>query len=224
MFQVPPPIVHNEQSTSTSKIDSSLLAGQCPPSFVPPTHRPAVRRRSAGTALIALTALVMTSCTDPPPTATPSAAPSLVAPSTQVPSTQSADPKTAALNAYSGLLQAYAKAGLTANPDEPDLAAHADGSALKVLRDALAGFKDKGEIFKGEYKSAPTVAAVSPTDSPTSVVVADCLDTKKQLVYKATGELADDEPGGRRSTAATVRRQGGTWKVVNLDVREKGTC
>ena len=132
--------------------------------------------------------------------------------------------KTAALNAYSSLLQAYAKAGLTANPDEPDLAANADGAALKALRDALAGFKAKGEIFKGEYRSTPTVAAVSPTDSPTSVVVTDCLDTKNQLVYKATGGLADDEPGGRRSTAATVRRQGGAWKVVNLDVREKGTC
>lgn len=224
MFQVPPPIVHNAQSKSTPKIVSSLLAGQCPPAFVPPTHRPAVRRRAAGAALIALTLLTMTACTDPPPTTTPSAAPSLAAPPTQSSPTPNADPKTAALDAYSGMWKAYAKAGLTANPDEPNLPAHTADPALKMLRDALAGYRAKNQVFKGEYGSRPTVVETSPKDKPVAVVIADCLDSKNFLVYKANGELADDEPGGRRSTGATVHLQGGTWKVTSFAIREKGTC
>lgn len=224
MFQVPPPIVHNAQPNSTTKIVSSQLAGQCPPSFVPPTHRPAVRRRAAGTALIALTVLTLTACTDPPPTTTPSGAPSLAAPPTQSPRTPSADPKTAALDAYSGMWKAYAKAGLTANPDEPDLAAHTADPALKMLRDALAEYRDKKQVFKGGYGSRPTVVETSPKEKPVAAVIADCLDTTKFLVYKTTGELADEEPGGRRSIGATVRLIDGTWKVVSFGAREKGTC
>lgn len=224
MFQVPPPIVHKTQSNSTPKIVSSLLAGQCPPSFVPPTHRPAVRRRAAGTALIVIAALTVTACTDPPPPTTPSAAPSLTAPPGQSTPTPTADPKTAALNAYSGMWKAYAKAGLTANPDEPNLAEHASGEALEILRKGLSETRQKGHIFKGEYVSKPKVTDVSPKDNPTSIVIADCLDTTNFLVVKANGEPADDEPGGRRSTAATTRLQDGAWKVISFGIREVGTC
>jgi hypothetical protein len=224
MFQVPPPIVHNAQSNSTIKIVYSLLVGQCPPSFVPPTRRPAVRRRAAGTAIIAIAALTATACTDPPPPTTPSAAPSLAAPPTQSAPAPSADPKAAALNAYSGMWKAYAKAGLTANPDEPDLAVHAADEALKVLRDGLTQTRQEGHVFKGEYTSRPVIAVVEPKGNPTSILIADCIDMTKFLVYKANGELADGEVGGRRSAGATVRPVDGSWKVINFGLRERGTC
>jgi hypothetical protein len=224
MVQVPPPIVHNEQS-DPSRATFHLLAGQCPPSFVPPTRRPAVRRRATGTTLAVLALLGGSACKDASPATTPATAPQVSAPVTTRPAADSrADAERKALAAYRGLWKAYAKAGLTANADEPDLAEYAVDPALKMLRDALTGFKAKGQVFKGEYGSRPTVAEATPADSPTAVVLADCLDSKNFLVYKTNGELADDKPGGRRSASATVHAHDGTWKVTSFAIREKGTC
>ncbi|WP_030442476.1 hypothetical protein [Actinoplanes subtropicus] len=120
--------------------------------------------------------------------------------------------------------RSYAKAGLTANRDEPDLAVYATGPALKLLRDGLAGYRAKGQVFRGEYRSNPSVAAATPAARPSTVIIADCLDSTNFLVYKTSGEKADDVPGGRRSTSATVRMLGGVWKVTSFAVRKKGTC
>ena len=224
MVQDQPPIVHKPQHHAISKIVPSLLGGTGPPSCAPPPRPPRVRRGAAGTtALVLLSVVAVGACTDSTKAVTPSAAPSLAAPPSAAAS-PSASPETLALNAYSGMWKAYAKAGLTANPDEPDLAAHAADPALKMLRDALAGYRDKKQVFKGEYGSRPTVVETSPKDQPVAVVIADCLDSRNFLVYKANGELADDVPGGRRSTGATVKLQGGAWKVTSFAIREKGTC
>jgi hypothetical protein len=120
--------------------------------------------------------------------------------------------------------KAYAKAGLTANPDEPDLAANIADPALQMLRDALAGYRDKKQVFKGQYGSRPSVAATDPKDKPVAVIIADCFDTTNFLVYNADGTPADDEPGGRRSTSATVQLRDGRWKVTSFAIRETGTC
>ncbi|GAB1644283.1 hypothetical protein KRMM14A1259_47060 [Krasilnikovia sp. MM14-A1259] len=197
-------------------------AGSRPPSFVPPARRPAVRRRAA----LALTAVLgVGGCTGPKPVQTPTGPPSVsVPPSVSAPPDDKATAEAKAVEAYRGMWKAYAKAGLTANPDEPDLAVYATDPALKLLRDGLAGYQAKGQVFKGEYGSTPSAVEATPAAAPTTVIIADCLDSTNFLVYKASGEKADDIPGGRRSTSATVKSQGGVWRVTSFAVREKGTC
>ncbi|MGI5214863.1 hypothetical protein [Plantactinospora sp. CA-290183] len=130
-----------------------------------------------------------------------------------------------ALQAYRGMWQAYATAGLAANADEPDLPRYASGQALTTLRQGLAALRRDGEVIKGEYGSSPRVADASPADQPATVRIRDCLDGSNFLTYKATGELADDEPGGRRSTEATVAGTGAEgWKVIRFAIQEVGTC
>ncbi len=131
----------------------------------------------------------------------------------------------AALAAYRGMWQAYAKAGLTANPDEPGLARHATGQALSTLKTGLAKLRKDGEVIKGEYESDPRVVAASPSTEPLTVSVQDCLDTTRFLTYKAaTGALADDIPGGNRAVRATVVRDGDSWTVSSFGVQAVGTC
>ncbi|MFI7208442.1 hypothetical protein [Micromonospora aurantiaca (nom. illeg.)] len=131
----------------------------------------------------------------------------------------------AALAAYRGMWQAYAKAGLAANPDEPELARHATGQALSTLKTGLAKLRKDGEVIKGEYESDPHVVPASPSTEPVTVSVQDCLDTTRFLTYKAaTGALADDVPGGKRAVRATVVRDGDGWKVSSFGVQAVGTC
>jgi hypothetical protein len=118
---------------------------------------------------------------------------------------------------------AYAKAGLTSNPDEPDLARYATDRALKTLKDGLSSNRSKGYVIKGEYGSSPQLAEVGPGAIPASVVVTDCLDGTKFLVYRTSGELVK-EPSGRRATRATVAKTGSDWKVTGFGVQAVGTC
>jgi hypothetical protein len=130
-----------------------------------------------------------------------------------------------ALDAYRGMWRAYAKAGLKANPDEPDLAHYASGAALKTLTSGLAAYRNKGQVLKGEYVSVPQTAGASLDTTPSTVTVADCLDDSHFLVYDAAGKRVDDEAGGRRATRATVSDLGTEgWKVTSFGIQEVGTC
>ncbi|WP_431895550.1 hypothetical protein [Micromonospora haikouensis] len=130
-----------------------------------------------------------------------------------------------ALEAYRGMWRAYAKAGLTADADEPELARYASGTALTTLTSGLSAYRSKGQALKGEYVSNPQASGASPSSRPTAVTVADCLDDANFLVYDASGKRADDEPGGRRATRATVSDLGAEgWKVTSFGVQEVGTC
>nr|WP_227457245.1 hypothetical protein [Micromonospora purpureochromogenes] len=133
----------------------------------------------------------------------------------------------AALAAYRGMWQAYAKAGLTANPDEPDLARFASGNALKTLKNGLASYRSKGQVLKGEYALNPQAAQVSlaSASATVTVTVTDCIDDTKFLVYKTSGEPINDVPGGRRAARATVTDLGAEgWKVASFGVQGPGTC
>lgn len=130
-----------------------------------------------------------------------------------------------ALDAYRGMWRAYAKAGLTANPDEPDLAKYANGGALKTLTDGLRSLKSKGQVIRGEFDSNPQVTSASPAARPTAVEITDCLDDSDFLTYKNSGEPADDDRGGRRSAIATASNLGTDgWKVTSFAVQGVGTC
>jgi hypothetical protein len=183
----------------------------------------ASRRRgwlAAVAAGIALT-LALAGCDGSTPSGGNSTAPSLSAPPQSARGT--ADEQ--ALAAYKGMWQAYAKAGLTANPDDPDLARYAAGKALKTLQKGLTGYRDKSQVLKGDLVTNPQASGASPDADPTSVTITDCLDTTNFLVYKGSGELANDTPGGRRSTKATVTNVGADgWKVTSFGVQAVNTC
>jgi hypothetical protein len=45
------------------------------------------------------------------------------------------------------------------------------------------------------------------------------------LLYRTSGELFNDKPGGRRLVIATVKDIGGAvWKVVSFGARDVGSC
>jgi hypothetical protein len=173
----------------------------------------------AASVLVALTA----ACTNhPSERGGTSPAPSLSAPSLS----GRALAEQRALDAYRGMWSAYAKAGLTANPDEPDLAKYAAGDALNTLTRGLTNYRTAGHILKGDVVNSPSVAGSGASVDPSSVNIADCLDGSRFLVYvAATGALADNVPGGRRSTTAVVADAGGgIWKVTSFAVKAVGTC
>ena len=122
-----------------------------------------------------------------------------------------------ALQAYRSMWAAYAKAGLTANPDDPDLAKYATGDALNTLVKGLTNYRSAGHILKGDVVNSPSVANPSASVDPNRVNIVDCIDDTRFLVYvAATGALLNDVPGGRRSTTAVVADAGeSTWKVTS---------
>ncbi|MFV2021703.1 hypothetical protein [Micromonospora sp. LOL_023] len=131
----------------------------------------------------------------------------------------------AALDAYRGMWAAYAKAGLTANPDEPDLSRFASDGALETLRRGLAAYRGKKQVLKGEYVLNPQVAEVVLTSSPATVTITDCIDDSSFLVYTQSGEPINDVPGGRQAARATVTNLDvGGWKVTSFGVQDVGSC
>lgn len=155
------------------------------------------------------------------------ARPSVGTPTTSGPASESADVSVeqSVLAAYEGMWRAYAKAGLTANPDEPALSRYTAGKALQTLTDGLAGYRKDGQILKGDLVTRPRVEQASPGANARSMTVTDCLDTTNFLVYSRSGEPADDAPGGRRFTRATVTDLGTEgWKVTSFGVQAVGTC
>jgi hypothetical protein len=107
----------------------------------------------------------------------------------------------------------------------PDLAKYADGRALMTLNDGLARNKAAGLITKGLPRMAPMVTEIAPIDAPTTVTVTDCIDDSTWLQYRRdNGQLANDKPGGRQSSRATVTVSGGVWKVSSFGIQAVGTC
>jgi hypothetical protein len=120
---------------------------------------------------------------------------------------------------------AYQSAASTANPDDPALATYATGTALTTLTNGLKSIRDRGLVAKGQFVLTPQVTLLEPADAPKKIEITDCADSTSFLLYRSTGELADDDPGGRRRILATAQDIGeGTWKVVSFGVREVGTC
>jgi hypothetical protein len=152
----------------------------------------------------------------------PASTPSLHAPSQDTPA--SADIK--ALAAYRGMWNAYATAGEVADPTHGDLAQYATGDALSALTKGLDGYREKGQVSKGRPDMSPWVTERPSAGDPVKQFeIQDCLDSTHWLVYEKSGELVNDEPGGRRFAAAFVQDTGGgVWKVSAVGVHEVGSC
>lgn len=129
-----------------------------------------------------------------------------------------------AVAAYRGMWDVFVAASNSGAADAPDLASYASAAALSTLRKGLASNKSQGVHSQGAPKSAPTVTSVSPSDTPATVTIGDCLDSTSWLIYRSDGELLNDVPGGRRKASATVERTGDVWKVTSFAVMGVGTC
>ncbi len=183
-----------------------------------------VRWLMRGVGVLALLSLV--ACTGSKP-ANPGSS-SAPGPSLHAPSATPTDPRLTAvqdaLAAYRNMWRAYATASNTGDPQSPDLAKYAAGSALTTLVNGLTNNKSKGLTSKGNPQLAPVQTGFNPADAPTTVTVADCLDDSHWLLYKSNGELEDNTPGGRHKVVATVNRINGEWKVIAFAESGVGTC
>jgi hypothetical protein len=120
---------------------------------------------------------------------------------------------------------AYAKAGLTANPDEPDLGKYATDDALTRLTSGLVDLRKAGHIIRGDLVTNPAATSASASTGPGQVPITDCVDDSRFLIYvAATGAPVNDTPGGRRATTAVAGEAQGTWKIMSFAVRGVGTC
>ncbi len=133
-------------------------------------------------------------------------------------------PEQQVLNAYMGMMRAFDKAGLTSNPDDPDLPRYATGAALTLLQNGLRSMRDKGLLAKGETINHPKVESLTPPNAPRTARIRDCMDTRNDVAYKANGEPYHDTPGGFRLVIADAERIDGTWKITGMGVHEVGSC
>jgi hypothetical protein len=184
-------------------------------------------KQAVGTLAAVVAVVLVAGCRGGTPTAQPTTdSTTMHAPSTSVSS--ASGPVVAgdkAIAAYRGMWTAYQKAGETANPDDPNLATYATEGALQTLTSGLASVRDRGLVIKGEIVVSPRVTALEPADQPTTIEITDCADTTKSLLYRTSGELYNDKPGGRRLIIATAKDiGGGVWKVVSFGARDIGTC
>ena len=166
----------------------------------------------------------VTSCTgsSKPPTHTTTPASSATTISS------AADPtsivQSAVMSAYDSMWKDMAAAAKTANYQDPVLANHASGAALSTLVRGLYTYQHRGLVIMGTLVTHPRVTALSPSADATSATVIDCIDDTHWLVYKKTGGLENNVPGGHRRVTATLARLGGNWKVTVLDSGAEGSC
>ncbi|MFD5317582.1 hypothetical protein [Streptomyces sp. NPDC127098] len=132
----------------------------------------------------------------------------------------------AAIDAYLGMWGAMVEAGTTSDWRSPALAQYATGEALSVISRSLYADHYNGVVTLGEPVNDPEVDSVDPPGDPTTVLISDCGDSTDWLKYvEETGELVDDEPGGRRAINAEVRlQQDGAWRVTRFAVEAVGSC
>jgi len=152
------------------------------------------------------------------------------APKQRVGATSAADPVAAARHdavaAYEGMWDDMAKAGETADWQDPALTTHATDSALDVLVQILKADDKDGAVLKGGPPTMnPTITSMLPSSSPAVVTLKDCLKSPNWLMYrKSTGALWDDKPSGNRATTAEVVLSQGVWKVVAFSSGNLGSC
>ena len=157
---------------------------------------------------------------DAPSTQTSSPAPS-PSPSTAGPADSA---RAAALAAYRGYLAAWVAAARTSNPNDPALLRYADGAALRTVVGSLAANRAAGKVSRGTIVPAPKVVALSPSTRPTSATIRDCADASHWLLYRKSGELWNDDPGGRHDVNAVVHSTAAGWKVTSIAIGGVGSC
>ncbi|WP_189135418.1 hypothetical protein [Wenjunlia tyrosinilytica] len=125
-----------------------------------------------------------------------------------------------ALDAYRAMWDDLAAAAVTSDAKHPRLTAHASGRALELLRYMMARDRRKDVVTKGHLRLDTAVE----NSEATKMVLRDCADATDWLHYTSEGKLEDHVPGGHHRIDATVRQQGGVWRVERLHIGPVGTC
>ena len=122
--------------------------------------------------------------------------------------------------AYLAYWDAWLKANVTSDPDEPALAEHAASPQLDILRANLAAARKRNQVAKGTV--GHRLEGMELVDEDRRVV--DCVDLDKWLLYDAATDEQIDQLIDKPSQLAifTLKRQGGTWRVTGLQVA--GEC
>jgi hypothetical protein len=136
----------------------------------------------------------------------------------------SGSPQQAAVVAYRNMWHAFVEAARTSNPDDTNLTKYATGNALTLIVNALTSNRSKGQVVKGDVLLDPTVVGFTPVHEPTEVTISDCVNDENWLVYKDSGGLVDNVPGGKHMTTATVLLSPSGWQVSAFTLRNSGTC
>ncbi|MFI6242783.1 hypothetical protein ACIBEF_23195 [Micromonospora sp. NPDC050795] len=129
-----------------------------------------------------------------------------------------------AVTAYQGMWDAFVEAAKVSDPDAPDVRRYASGQALRLIVNALYTNREQREVILGELVLDPKVTNLAPAGNPVKVTVLDCVNDEKWLEHKASGGLANDEPGGKHRTTATVEQTAEGWRVSSFILDKAGTC
>jgi hypothetical protein len=130
-----------------------------------------------------------------------------------------------AVAAYLGMWKDYAQASHTSDWQAPYLSQYASGDALQFLSRDLYADHYNGLVSKGDPVNNPRVTSVSPEDTPTSVMIDDCVDARQWLRYRTDGSLLDDTPGALHKVLAEVRLHvDGKWRVTRFGIGDPGSC
>ena len=161
------------------------------------------------------------------PSSAPSTSPASSAPATPTTSGRVIHPvgEEDILNAYTGMLNAYALAAETNDTSVPGLTTYAKGEARKQIGLTLLNHRGRNLHVEGRPVSSPRIESVAPDlNAPRKAKVVDCLDTSRWLLHNADGSVLAGDKGGRRVYTAVLDNADGSWKVKTLVVQEIGSC
>ncbi|WP_285558796.1 hypothetical protein [Actinoplanes regularis] len=152
----------------------------------------AATRVATSAALVSLTLLLTTSCTDKP--AKPTAAPASSAPSVATsPSTnaEEAEAREKVLAAYDGYRKAYVAAAAIPDTSGGKLRDFAADPLLSLIRADLQTNAEQGYILKGKPAWTVKVVNVNVAKRPFTAETEECFDsTNWKLVKRSTGKPA----------------------------------
>jgi hypothetical protein len=146
---------------------------------------------------------------DPPAGTAGPAASSAAGPSVSASATE--DARAAVLAGYSAYWIALLHAHATGDPADPQLRAHATGTALAEAAGGIRANTARGIRMKGAVTHKPVVSAVSGT----TATVADCVDLRSWLAYDVPSGRRDPSirPIGRVAGTYTLTGSGRAWRV-----------
>ncbi|WP_239648829.1 hypothetical protein [Nocardiopsis chromatogenes] len=123
------------------------------------------------------------------------------------------------MGAYTDMWNVVVEASHSGDPDPEELADHASGDALELMRQTLQGASDDGVTVVGEPLLSPEVTESSERE----VTILDCVDDSEWVEQGEASSSAEAEPGPRK-VDATVSNDGLVWRVSELRIWEQGSC
>lgn len=187
--------------------------------------RAQVQLLAALTMGVLTTATACSSDSTPPSDATESSNPTNSASSLLIVPEDIEDPYAAAVAAYERYWRTVADATTIPDPNYPQLDEVAAGQALESARSLVQSGVDENHIGTGYPSHTAEVTEVYPTDDPTELAIADCMDSTGWLVLDAaSGEPIPDEEYGTSKVSALVEWVDDQWLVTEVLKQRIGSC